>query len=215
MSLLLPVYLGVACLGVEVGWRPLPNGGTEYVIRVSPEELADLELGDIIAASDVPPGLPPIKSYRIEVGRGPVERLVPSSIPGTSERAESSQNPSAADNQQSAPSGLAPLPTTVPSVFTEPAAPQPTETSLTDPPQQSGRGQRSVKPTESDPDSQSEPDSQAEEASRLQQTGDWQPPTKTGEASVESPGKNSESLINTLALSGMTASFAAVLYIGW
>lgn len=205
----LAVVVGVACLGVEVGWRPLPDGGTEYVIRVSPEELADLELGDIIAASDVPADLPPIRSYRIEVGRGAVERSVPSRAGGPSETSETPENRAAGDRQRSLPSGTA-TSTTIPLVFTEPAVSQAIDRSppvLPREPQDSSAQVRG--PTESDAGRQADP---AETQSEAQ---DQQPPTKTGETPVEPRINNSESLIQTLALSGMTASFAAVLYIGW
>jgi len=195
MSSVLAVFVGVACLGIEVGWRPLLDGGTEYVIRVSPEELADLKLGDIIAASDVPPDLPPIKSYRIEVGRGAVERRVP---PAGSTVLEAPENAAAANSQRPAPSA------TIPLVFTEPAAPQAMDRPPAAPPKESKNSadqvQGSAKATEGDPG---------------RQTQDEQPRSTTGEAPVESQTKNPDSLIHTLAISGMTASFAAVLYIGW
>lgn len=195
MSSVLAVFLGAACLGIEVGWRPLPDGGTEYVIRVSPEELADLKLGDVIAASDIPPDLPPIKSYRIEVGRGAVERRVP---PPGSTVLETPENAAAANSQRPAPSA------TIPLVSTEPAAPQAMDRSPAAPPKESqdsaDQVQGSAKATEGNPS---------------RQTQDEQPRSTTGEDRVESQTKNPDSLIHTLAISGMTASFAAVLYIGW
>lgn len=64
-------------IGVDVGWRATSDGRIEYIIQVTPEELQDLDLGDVIAASDVPAGLPPIASYRIVVGRSVLPRELP------------------------------------------------------------------------------------------------------------------------------------------
>jgi len=73
-DLLLIVVAGV---GVDVGWTPTPDGRIEYIIQVTPEEIENLNLGDIIAASDVPQGFPPIAAYRIVVGRNPLPRELP------------------------------------------------------------------------------------------------------------------------------------------
>ncbi|GAB4131081.1 hypothetical protein [Thermopirellula anaerolimosa] len=209
MSSALSVLLGIACLGIEVGWRPLPDGGMEYVIRVSPEELADLKLGDIIAASDVPPGLPSIRSYRIEVGRGPVERRTPPFSPAITDTPAVPGSPAALDDQRSTPSdGTLPSPT-IPLVFTEPAVPRPMEASPPASTQGAAQGTPSPETTASPPNSQKA------EAAQPQEGRETQPPADSSPPPPEKSTANSNSLMNTLALSGMTASFAAVLYIGW
>lgn len=71
------LLIAVAGVGVDVGWRPAPEGRIEYIIQVTPEEIENLNLGDIIAASDVPPGLPPIAAYRVVVGKNPLPRELP------------------------------------------------------------------------------------------------------------------------------------------
>ncbi len=209
MGSVLACIVGVACFGIEVGWRTLPEGGTEYVIRVSPEELADLEVGDIIAASDVPAGLPPIRSYRVEVGRGPVERSLPTGTGGPVQTSETPENHAGADPQRPASSGTA-ASATIPLVFTEPAVPQAIERLPSVPPRATAQPSDQVQgATERDAGRQAEP------AEGHREAQDQQGPTNTGEAPVEPRQENSESLIQTLALSGMTASLAAVLYVGW
>lgn len=77
------IGLGVALLvsstvsAVEVGWRPDPRGGIEYIIQLAPQELQGWEGDSVLASSDVPAGLPPIRSYRIVVGTEPLPRETP------------------------------------------------------------------------------------------------------------------------------------------
>jgi len=75
------VLIAAMGIGVDVGWRPTPDGRIEYIIQVTPEELQNLDLGDVIAASDVPSNLPPIASYRIVVGRSVLPRELPDQPP--------------------------------------------------------------------------------------------------------------------------------------
>ncbi|MFO0898141.1 MAG: hypothetical protein U0836_12015 [Pirellulales bacterium] len=76
-----PACLIVALtLGVDVGWRPLPEGGLEYIIQIEPELLRSLERGQPIA-SDVPLILRDIRRYRIQVGNGPLPQEGPLDAP--------------------------------------------------------------------------------------------------------------------------------------
>jgi len=61
------VCLAAAILGVDVGWRRLPDGGMEYIIQIEPQTLEALRAGEAIR-SDVPAEAGDIRSYRIEVG---------------------------------------------------------------------------------------------------------------------------------------------------
>jgi len=61
------VCVAAAMLGIDVGWLPCADGGFEYLIQIEPEALESLRRGEEIA-SDVPPGLRDIRSYRITVG---------------------------------------------------------------------------------------------------------------------------------------------------
>lgn len=209
MSPVLPLLLSVACMGVEVGWRALPDGGTEYVIRVSPEELADLQLGDIIAASDVPADVQPIRSYRIEVGRGPVERQGPNPSRVSSATPDSPELPAAGKLPGEVSPGISPQSSAIPLVFTQPAGVGPMAGPAAGSTRASNLGETRNTPQEGapiPPIDASDPGAQGQNED-TQQNGEKDSP----EHEVNSNG----SLINTLALSGMTASFAAVLYISW
>lgn len=96
------------CCGVDVGWQPSGDGGIEYIIQISPEELQNLRPGDILAASDVPPNLPPITTYRVVVGSGPLPRKLPEAAPLSS----SQELPSAAHADR--PPGASPGPRATP-----------------------------------------------------------------------------------------------------
>lgn len=209
MSPVLPLLLSVACMGVDVGWRPLPDGGTEYVIRVSPEELADLQLGDIIAASDVPPDVQPIRSYRIEVGRGPVERQNPNPNRASVATPNSPELPANAGLEGTAPPGISPPSSAIPLVFTQPAGPGPMAGSAAGslPDQNAGKSPNPAQEGGKNPPIEAE-----------HQPGkghDVQPQQNGGKDPTESQANTGVSLMTTLALSGMTASFAAVVYVGW
>ena len=103
-------FLAAALLG-EVGWRPLPEGGVEYMIEITPAMLESLKSGQDIQ-SDVPPDvLREMRSYRISFGdkklvrdmplkpkAAPPEALPPNlpSNPLPSQQATFTQSPSAA-----------------------------------------------------------------------------------------------------------------------
>lgn len=61
------LWLAIAAVGIDVGWQPLPGGGLEYIIQIEPYTLERLKQGEEIA-SDLPPGLKGVRSYRITTG---------------------------------------------------------------------------------------------------------------------------------------------------
>jgi len=63
-------------LGMDAGWRQLPDGGMEYIIQIEPDLLDTLRSGSEII-SDIPPNLKDLRSYRITVGTGRLPRDVP------------------------------------------------------------------------------------------------------------------------------------------
>lgn len=63
-------------LGMDAGWRQLPDGGMEYIIQIEPDLLDTLRSGSEII-SDIPPNLKDLRSYRIRVGTGKLPRDVP------------------------------------------------------------------------------------------------------------------------------------------
>ncbi|MGB9687956.1 hypothetical protein [Thermogutta sp.] len=102
------------CCGVDVGWQPSGDGGIEYIIQISPEELQNLRPGDILAASDVPPNLPPITTYRVVVGSGPLPRKLPEAAFSNSQElpsaAHAGRPPSASPGLRATPPGSPPGP---------------------------------------------------------------------------------------------------------
>ena len=73
MSPLIIVVATVA-LGIEVGWKPLAEGGHEYTIAIEPGLLDVLKQGDHEITSDIPPGLD-VRSYRIICGTAKLPRI--------------------------------------------------------------------------------------------------------------------------------------------
>lgn len=68
----LAVLLVAGTLGVDYGWQPIAGGaGIEYIIRLEPELLAALQRGEDVA-SDLPPYVRNIRSYRITAVTGPL-----------------------------------------------------------------------------------------------------------------------------------------------
>jgi len=72
--------LTMAAVGFKVGWQPLPDGGVEYIIQIEPHMLETLEGGQEIA-SDIPPSVRGVRSYRIMVGTGDPPRELPPQPP--------------------------------------------------------------------------------------------------------------------------------------
>jgi len=79
MNVLL-VSIAVATLGVDYGWRRLPDGGTEYIIQLDRLSLDALRDGQPIL-SDVPPAAGEVRSYRIVVGDEVLPRDTPTKKP--------------------------------------------------------------------------------------------------------------------------------------
>lgn len=67
------VCLVTLTLGMDVGWRQLPDGGMEYIIQIEPHVLDSLRMGAEIE-SDIPPNVRDLRKYRIVVGTGKLPR---------------------------------------------------------------------------------------------------------------------------------------------
>jgi hypothetical protein len=63
----LSLLIATAAFGSDVGWQPLPEGGTEYIIQLGPHELDALRRGRPFE-SDVPRSAGEVRAYRIVVG---------------------------------------------------------------------------------------------------------------------------------------------------
>jgi len=63
----LAICIAVATLGIDVGWKPLPEGGVEYIIQLDPLALEALRDGQPLQ-SDIHPDAGEVRSYRIIVG---------------------------------------------------------------------------------------------------------------------------------------------------
>ena len=68
------LLLAATAVGLDYGWQPLETGGFEYIIQIEPELLDALHAGEALR-SDLPPDMRDVRSYRIQVGRGPVPKL--------------------------------------------------------------------------------------------------------------------------------------------
>ena len=71
------VLVATALLGIEAGWKPLPEGGVEYHIQIEPHVLEALKSGEAIY-SDVPPHVRNVRAYKITVG---TEEGLPRELP--------------------------------------------------------------------------------------------------------------------------------------
>jgi hypothetical protein len=78
--------LCTAVVGVNVGWQPLPEGGTEYIIQLDPQTLEALKAGQPIQ-SDIHPGAGDVRSYRIIMGTKQPQRINPAPSGELSEKA--------------------------------------------------------------------------------------------------------------------------------
>jgi len=63
----LAICIAVATLGIDVGWKPLPEGGVEYIIQLDPLALEALRDGQPLQ-SDIHPDAGEVRSYRIIIG---------------------------------------------------------------------------------------------------------------------------------------------------
>lgn len=71
-SLLLAI--AVSAVGGDVGWQPLPGGGSEYIIQIRPHLVDRLKEG-IDITSDVPANVKNIRSCRITAGLAELPRI--------------------------------------------------------------------------------------------------------------------------------------------
>ena len=72
----LSLFIAAAAFGSDVGWQPLPNGGTEYIIQLNPYELDALRRGRPLQ-NDVPRNAGEVRAYRIVVGNEILPRVAP------------------------------------------------------------------------------------------------------------------------------------------
>ena len=65
----LPMFsvLCTAVVGIDVGWQPLQEGGTEYIIQLDPQSLEALKAGQPIE-SDILPGAGEVRSFKFYLG---------------------------------------------------------------------------------------------------------------------------------------------------
>jgi hypothetical protein len=77
------VMAATVLLGIQFGYRPLPEGGMQYLIQIEPQTLESLRTGAVAAESDIPPGVDDIRSYKITVGTGELPKVLP---PPTAEK---------------------------------------------------------------------------------------------------------------------------------
>ncbi len=76
-----------ALLGIDAGWRPLPEGGWIYLIQIEPHVVQRLKSGEIEALhSNVPPEVKDVRAYRVTVGTVDLPRRVSSATEGDSAR---------------------------------------------------------------------------------------------------------------------------------
>jgi hypothetical protein len=65
----LSLLIAAAAFGSDVGWQPLPDGGTEYIIQLNRNELDALRRGRQLE-SDIPRRAGEVRAYRILFGTG-------------------------------------------------------------------------------------------------------------------------------------------------
>ncbi len=209
--------LAMTTLGVDVGWRPLPDGGMEYIIQIEPHMIDLLVKGEDILG-DFPPNLMGVPSYRITVGtdelprEGGMEReAAPSPLltpprygdPGFSPTFPQSRYP-----------GLGPMPGSE-AVPGDP--PGPAEASLA--PSSPGGTPRPL-PTPTDtqplPRSGEKPALFIDQEQETAGPSPREPERQEGTAeSAEAQEPEKPSAPFTLALAGFLGSFGGMLYTGW
>ena len=55
--------------GIEVGWKPLRDGGVQYILQIDPQVIEALRAG-FAAESDVPPEVKDVRSFQLRIGKG-------------------------------------------------------------------------------------------------------------------------------------------------
>jgi hypothetical protein len=94
------LFLAVtATLGVDIGWKPLPGGGFEYIIQVEPQVLSALQNGSDIGG-DIPPEIARnIRSFRVTLGTGRAPRVGDPAAAPPQERAAANEPQAAATDR--------------------------------------------------------------------------------------------------------------------
>jgi hypothetical protein len=64
--------VAASVIGLDVGWKPLEDGGVEYIVQIHPDQVERILNSDDLL-SDVPKGLD-VRRYRITVGTDPLPR---------------------------------------------------------------------------------------------------------------------------------------------
>jgi hypothetical protein len=98
--------ISVGILGINVGWRPMDDGGMEYIIQLDTQSLEALKSGEPIQ-SDVHPEAGDIRSYKIILGAEKPPRI---NSPLKSAQTPAGKNPdrraaSAPKQREDAPQG--------------------------------------------------------------------------------------------------------------
>lgn len=120
MSYQWSLLLVAATMGVDYGWQPADDVGTEYVIQLQPHEWDALRRGADIT-SEIHADARHVRRFRIRIGTGPVGRENGSPIPQTDEpQVVRGQSP---DNAPSLPPPIAPTNTPTPTPATVPFTP--------------------------------------------------------------------------------------------
>lgn len=93
--MLLAAFLGAeAPANIEVGWRPLPGGGMQYLIQIHPLTVEVLRAGQAIE-SDIPPQVKDVRGFQIGIGTDRLPRIDPPvvSVPPTGNKPADAANP--------------------------------------------------------------------------------------------------------------------------
>lgn len=202
------LFVAAVGLGIDTGWQPLPEGGLEYIIQIEPPMLESLKAGEEVA-SDIPPDLRGIRSYRIKVGTGELPRKA-----APEPAADRGQSPLEPPPTQSTP-GQGPVP------FLPPRASVSDASASSQPPKFADNQFSSVSenvPQTLKPDPYSKPlsEQQAGFIDQIDQHGTV-PTPHAKQAGVESPSDRKPGkpwLPFTLALAGLFGSVGGMLYFG-
>ena len=79
-----------AVVGINVGWQPLQEGGTEYIIQLDPQSLEALKAGQPIE-SDILPGAGEVRSFKFYLGDEKPRRIGSTAKPAQQRQANAAQ----------------------------------------------------------------------------------------------------------------------------
>jgi hypothetical protein len=200
-------------VGIDVGWRPLPEGGVEYLIQIEPELLETLESGSAVE-SDIPPSVTGVRAYRITVGAGELPRELPEP---EAQPFEPGANPDAPEAQPGA-AGASRLPGDLSGVLPpldrgalEPAEKEPSRLGASSP--LSGFP---LPPHRLEPDPGSQPIATQTAALVDQAETEPTPDTKPKTGQKTSPKETAKPWMPfTLVLFGLFASLGGNVFLGW